>query len=461
MKHCGIDVEVKNKPELDPEFIPLFKFNEAFLKTAKAEFSVAIEKDDKQINVISTFIHGDEAHREADRYYVDRLVKTALWQIGGYKIHLKGDDNICSWLKAAYSKGGSRAFDADFYGMLYDQNFEVVQCEKLPDAYEIREPRGGHFDGCRIGADFGGSDYKVSALVDGEVIYSNETVWNPKLNDDPSYHYNGIISAFREAKEKLPRVDAVGISSAGLVGNNRVLYAQLYQMVPKDRFKAEVRDIWSRAVREVCGDVPFAVLNDGDITALAGSINLKKKNMLGIAMGTSVAGGYVDKNGYVSNWLSELAFIPLDASPKAAMDVWTEDIGVGVSYFCQEAVVKLAPAAGISLDEHSTPAKKLKVVQNLLADGHEGAAAVFRSIGVYLGHSAVLYNSLFDGASSILLLGRVMSGKGGDIILETANFVLKDEYPNVSVELLLPDEQTRRLGQSVVAASLPKITEQK
>ena len=457
MKHCGIEINLKNKPELDPEFIPLFKYNEAFLKTAKAEFSIAIEKDGKQIKVISTFIHGDETHRDADRYYIDRLVKTALWQIGGYKIYLSGDDDLCNWLKNAYSKDGSRAFDADFYGMLYDQEFEIVQCEKLPDEYEIREPQGGHFDGCRIGADFGGSDYKVSALIDGEVIYSNETVWNPKVNADPAYHYNGIISALREAKEKLPGVDAVGISSAGLVGNNRVLYAQLYQMIPKDRFRAEVRDIWSRAVNEICGDVPFAVLNDGDITALAGSINLKKKNMLGIAMGTSVAGGYVDKDGFVSNWLSELAFMPLDASPKAATDIWTGDIGVGVSYFCQEAVIKLAPAAGISLDDYDTPAKKLKAVQNLLAEDSDSAAAVFRSIGVYLGHSAVLYNSLFDGASSILLLGRVMSGKGGDIILETANFVLKDEYPELSIELLLPDEQTRRLGQSVVAASLPKI----
>ena len=459
MRHCGIDIEVKNKPELDPDFIPLFKFNEAFLRSAKSEFSFAIEKDGGQISVISTFVHGDEAHREADMYYIDRLIKFTLWQKGGFKIYLKGENELCKRLKAAYSADGSRAFDADFYGMLYDRDFEVVQCDKLPDEHETREPCGGFFDGCRIGADFGGSDYKVSALVDGDVIYSNETVWNPKINADPNYHYNGIVSALREAMEKLPRVDAVGISSAGLVGNNRVLYAQLYQMVPKDRFKAEVRDIWSRAVNEVCGDVPFAVLNDGDVTALAGSINLKKKNMLGIAMGTSVAGGYVDKDGYVSSWLSELAFMPLDASPKAAKDVWTGDIGVGVSYFCQDAVVKLAPAAGISLDEYDTPAKKLKAVQNLLAEGNDSAAAVFRSIGVYLGHSAALYNSLFDGASSILLLGRVMSGKGGDIILENANFVLKDEYPDLSIELLLPDEQFRRLGQSVVAASLPEITE--
>ncbi|MCL2248530.1 MAG: ROK family protein [Oscillospiraceae bacterium] len=458
MKHFGIDIELKNKPELDPGFIPLFKFNEAFLKTAKAEFSVAIEKDNNQVSVISTFIHGDDIHRDADRYYIDRLLKFTLWQKGGYKIYVKGDDDLCNWLIEAYSESGSRAFDAEFFGMLYDENFEVVKCDNLPEQNEFRAPVGGHFDGCRIGADFGGSDYKVSALIDGEVVYSNETVWNPKMNADPSYHYNGITSAFKEAKKQLPRVDAVGISSAGLVGNNRVLYAQLYQMVPTDRFKAEVRDIWSRAVKEVCGDVPFAVLNDGDITALAGSINMKKKNMLGIAMGTSVAGGFVDKDGYVSNWLSELAFMPLDASPNAQMDAWTKDIGVGVSYFCQEAVIKLAPAAGISLEEYDTPAKKLKAVQNLLADGHDGAAAVFRSIGAYLGHSAVLYNNLFDGASSILLLGRVMSGKGGDIVLETANAVLADEYPDVSVELLLPDEQTRRLGQSVVAGSLPQIT---
>ena len=457
MKHCGIEIEIKNKPELDPGYIPLQKFNETYLKTATVPFSFALERNDDQISVTSTFIRGGEENSDADNYYIDRMIKFALYQKGGFRVYVKGDDALFEMLKRAYSPGGSRFFDAEFFGRLYQNDFEVIKCDKLPASNEIRKPIGKNFDGCRIGADFGGSDYKVSALIDGETVYSNETVWNPKVNSDPDYHFNGYVSAFKEAVQQLPKVDAIGVSTAGLVGNNYVLAAQLYQMVPKELFDSKVRDIWFRAVKEVGADIPFEVLNDGDITALAGSITLNRVGLVGVAMGTSVAGGYMDKDGYLSNWISELAFTPVDASPNAARDPWSGDIGVGVHYFCQEAVIKLSGAAGIPLDEYDTPAKKLKAVQILLDEGHDGAAAIFRSIGCYLGHTAALYHALYEGMECILLLGRVMSGKGGNIILEVANKVLSDEYPEISVDLLLPDEHTRRLGQSVVAASLPVI----
>jgi len=293
-------------------------------------------------------------------------------------------------------------------------------------------------------------------VIDGEAVYSNETVWNPKINSDPDYHLKNITAALEEAAEHLPRVDAVGVSSAGLIGNNKVLYAQLYGQVPKELFNSRVKDIYARAISKIGKDIPFEVVNDGDVAALAGAISLNKKNILGLALGTSFIGGFVDSTGHLSNWLSELAFAPVDASPKAAKDVWTLDIGVGVQYFCQEAVIKLAPAAGIDLDGYETPAKKLKAAQNLLDDGHEGAAAIFRSIGSYLGHTAPYYYDIFK-ADSFLLLGRVVSGKGGEIIQETATKIIKEEYPGLKVEILLPDEKTRRLGQSVAAASLPEI----
>ncbi|MCL2163986.1 MAG: ROK family protein [Oscillospiraceae bacterium] len=455
MKHLGIEMDIKNKPELDPGFIPLGKFNEAFLKTATEPFAFAVERNDKQIYVKSTRVHGDEAHADADRYYLDRLLKFELWHKGGFKVYVKGNDKLFQAIKSTYSPGGSRYFDAVFMGELYQNDFEVVKCNELPEAFEIKRSIGGHFDGCRIGFDAGGSDYKVAAVIDGKAVYSNETVWNPKINSDPDYHYNGVLTAFKDAMQHLPRVDAIGISSAGLIGNNRVLYAQLFQKVPKDLFNAKGRDVYIRAVKEIGEGIPFEVVNDGDVAALAGAISLNKKNLLGLALGTSFIGGFVDKNGYLSNWISELAFAPIDASPTAAMDDWTRDIGVGVQYFCQEAVIKLAPAVDISLEGYDTPAKKLKAVQTLLDEGHEGAAAIFRSIGVYLGHTAPFYYGHY-GAEDILLLGRVVSGKGGDIILETAKTVLRDEYPDLPIELMLPDEHTRRMGQSVAAASLPE-----
>jgi len=460
MQHFGIDIDIKNKPELDPEFIPLYKFNEAFQKTAKEPFSFAIERNDRQIYVRSTYIHGDEAYAETDLYYLDRLIKFELWQKGGFRIFIKGNDALYQKLKQAYALGGSREFDAEFMGRIYQNDFEVLKCNELPEPCEIKKSIGGHFNGCRIGVDFGGSDYKVAAVIDGAAVYSNETVWNPKVNGDPDYHLINIYAAMKEAAEKLPRVDAIGVSSAGLIGNNRVLYAQLYAQIPKELFNTRVRDIYAQAVNKIGENIAFEVVNDGDVAALAGAISMGKKNILGLALGTSFIGGFVDNEGHLSNWISELAFTPVDASPTAAMDSWTKDIGVGVQYFCQEAVIKLAPAAGINLNDYDTPAQKLKAVQNLLqggyVEGQKEATAIFKTIGCYLGHTIPLYYDIYK-ADSILLLGRVVSAKGGDIIVETANKVLQEEYPYLSVEILLPDEKTRRMGQAVTAASLPEI----
>ena len=452
----GIEVDIKNKPELDRKFVPILRFNEAFLKTASRAVSIAIERGEKQVSQISTYVHDSSTHAEADAYYLERLVKFELWLRGGFKIYVKGPKSSYESLKKAFSPEGSRAFDAEFFGGLYQRDFEVVSCDELPEPFEIKKSVGGHFDGCRIGVDFGGSDYKVAAVIDGKVVYNNETVWNPKINSDPDYHFNGAVSAMKEAKDHLPHVDAIGISSAGLISGNRILAAQLFQMVPKELFDEKSRDTYIRAVKEIGDGIPFEVANDGDVAALAAAIGLQKNNVLGLAMGTSYIGGFIDKDGNLSNWISELAFAPMDASPNAAMDDWTKDIGVGVQYFCQEAVIKLSKAAGISLDGYETPAEKLKVAQNLLDESHAGATAIFRTIGCYLGHTVPFYFEKYK-ADSILLLGRVVSGKGGDIILETANQVLKEEYPDLVVELLLPDEKTRRMGQSVAAASLPKI----
>ncbi|MCL1854905.1 MAG: ROK family protein [Clostridia bacterium] len=456
MEHNGIQVDLINKPELDPGFIPLYRFNQSFLKTASMPFSFALERNEGQISVKSTRVHGDEARLAADWYHIERLVKTELWQKGGFKIYVKGAERLFQMLKQAYMPGGTRCYDAAFMGGMYQKNFQVVLCDELPAPIETAKSVGRHFDGCRIGFDAGGSDYKVSAVIDGTSVYSKETVWNPKINSDPDYHYHGIISAFRDAMTHLPRVDAIGISSAGIFANNRLLSAQLFQMVPKDLFDLKVRDIYIRAVKEIGKDIPFEVANDGDVTALAGSINLNRNNVLGIAMGTSVAGGFVNKAGNIANWINEIAFMPVDASPSAAKDDWTGDIGLAVQYFCQEAVIKLSHAAGISLAGCTTPAEKLEVVQTLLAEGHEAAAAIFRTIGCYLGHTAPLYHDIY-GADTILLLGRVMSGEGGNIIAETARTLLRDEYPEVHIDLILPDEKIRRVGQSVAAASLPEI----
>lgn len=456
MNQYGIQFEVKNKPSLDPEFMPILKFNRAFLETAKKPVSIALERSGGQVAVCDTFIHGTPEMRQADQYYIDRLVKSMLWMKGGFKVYVSGGEDIYSYLKKTFAPGGARSFDSDFMAGVYERPFEVVFCDKVPQEAGASQAVGRHLAGCRVGFDAGGSDRKLSAVIDGEPVYSEEVVWFPKITEDPDYHYDGIVSAFKSAAEKMPRVDAVGVSSAGIYIDNRTMVASLFLKVPKDKFNEKVKDIYIRAARDVFGpDIPLVVCNDGDVSALAGAMGLGENNVLGIAMGTSEAVGYVDTEGNICGWLNELAFAPVDGQPDAMEDEWSGDIGCGVKYFSQDGVIKLAPRAGIELTGAS-PAEKLKEVQALMAADDARAKAVYESIGVYLGHTLGLYAMFYD-IRHVQMMGRVMSGKGGDIIMETASRVMDEEYPDVAFRPEAPDEKTRRVGQSAAAASLPEL----
>ncbi len=455
MDRFGINVTLKHTPVLDPEFIPLMRFNQAFLEGAKKPVGIAVERADGQVAVRHTFVHGTPEMAEADLYYVERLIKTMLWMYGGYCVQIT-DQDLCDRLNKLYGVDGPQWFDVEFMHNVFEAPFMIICVDEVPEEKNCPKAMGGHLDGCRIGFDAGGSDRKVSAVIDGETVFSEEVVWFPKTNADPDYHYEGIVAALKSAAEHMPRVDAVGVSSAGIYINNRTMRASLFLQVPPDLYDAKVKDIYIRAIRDTFGGVPYAVVNDGDVSALAGAMSLEDNNVLGIAMGTSEAVGYVDEEGRITGWLNELAFVPVDANPDAMRDEWSGDIGCGVKYFSQDGVIKLAPRAGIELEESLSPAEKLKVVQKLMAQDDPRAAKVYESIGVYLGHTLAYYYELY-GCRHVLLLGRVMSGKGGDLILDTAKKVLADEYPEVKLVPELPDEKFRRVGQSMAAASLPEI----
>ncbi len=458
MNHLGIEMAVTHLPPLDPGFLPLGRFFEAFLKDAGEPFDIALERSNGQVAVCRTRVHGTPELLQADVYYVDRVIKTLLWMKGGFKVYLAGNEAVCAAMDAHYSAAGERAFDFDYMANVFERPFQVVRVDAVPEEKDSSQAIGRHLEGCRIGFDAGGSDRKVSAVIDGESVYSEEVVWFPKINSDPDYHYDGIVAALKSAAAHMPRVDAVGVSSAGVYIDNRTMNASLFLQVPKQAFDAKVKDIYIRAITDTFGDVPYAVINDGDVSALAGAMSLNDNNVLGIAMGTSEAVGYVNQEGNITGWLNELAFVPVDASPDAMRDEWSGDIGVGCKYFSQDAVIKLAPAAGIELDAALSPAEKLKVVQGLMEQDDPRAAKIYESIGVYLAHSLVFYHGLY-GFKHVLLLGRVMSGKGGDLLLDACRRVLAEEYPaaNAQIHIALPDEKFRRVGQSVAAASLPEL----
>ena len=458
MEYLGIQYEMKHIPELDPGFVPFGVWMDAYEKNATKPIAIAVERNDNQVSVRRTCIHGTPEMADADYRYVERYVKFLLWSIGGFKVSVCGCSELTKKLQAAYSPEGDRAFDYDFFQKLYERPLEIIglPLESCPASNEEPKPIGGHMDGCRIGFDAGGSDRKVSAVIDGECVYSEEVVWLPKVNPDPNYQYEGILDSFRTAASKMPRVDAIGVSSAGVFIGNAPMISSIFYCVPRERW-GEVKTVFDRAAAEI-GDVPILVANDGDVSALAGAMGMGVGSLMGLAMGTSEAVGYVDKDKNVLGWISELAFAPVDLSGDAMQDEWSTDFGVGCKYFSQDAVIKLAPRAGIELDPALTPAEKLKVVQKLMEADDERAQKVFTDIGVYLAYALQQYSKFYD-IRCLMLLGRVMSGKGGDTILATCQKVLAEQFPELAakVNVTLPDEKTRRVGQSVAAASLPAI----
>ena len=459
---------LKVKAPLDPGFMPMsivYRDFEAAVKSVGGQtLTIGLERNDALTSVYTVEIFKDGTGHDEENYeFVERIVKTLLWTRGGYKLIIAGSELIANKIKADYSKGGNRDFDRDFMSGVYESPFEVISAspENAPKTKESAAPVGRHLDGCRIGFDAGGSDRKVSAVVEGEATYSEEVVWFPKLQNDPQYHYEGIIDAMKTAASKMPRVDAIGVSTAGVVIGNRIMTSSLFLKVKNENpeaFEKVVKNIYTDIAKEL-GNVPIEVANDGDVTALAGAMDLDDTNVLGIAMGTSEAGGYVDGNGNITGWLNELAFVPVDFNKSAMLDEWSGDYGCGVKYFSQDAVIKLAPAAGIKLDESASPAEKLKVVQKLMAEGDERAEKIYESIGAYFGY-AVAYYSLFYDIKHVLLMGRVSSGEGGNILYKTAEKVLREEFPELAsnITIHLPDESSRRVGQSIAAASLPNIT---
>lgn len=447
-------------PEYDGEFCPmsvvLRDFERDVNNAPNKTLKICVERNDGYNYIYEMKIFADRAMNERNYGVAERIIKSILWVTGGYKIYLAGDDYIYGRIKEDYTEKGARAFDVDFMQTVYEKPFEVIKADGgFPKLNPCSVKIGGHLEGCRIGFDAGGSDRKVSAVIDGKVVYSEEVVWFPKTNSDYRYHYDGILTAMKTAASKMPRVDAIGVSSAGVYINNKIMVASLFLKVPKEDYKSHVQTMYLDVAKEI--GAPIEVANDGDVTALAGAIDLNDDSVLGIAMGTSEAGGYINDKGLLNGWLSELAFVPVDFNKNAMVDEWSGDYGCGVKYFSQDSVIKLAENGGYKFKEGSSPAEKLKEIQALMEKDDELAKGVYRDIGIYLGY-AIPYYARFYKIKHLLLLGRVTSGVGGAIIVDAAKEVLKAEFPEyANVDITMPDESNKRVGQSIAAASLPEI----
>jgi predicted NBD/HSP70 family sugar kinase len=459
-----LPVRPRFRPVLDPEFIPASLWTRAYRaltaqNSHRENLAIALERSDGSVSVFRTSILPHEGLYVAlNERYTERLLKLLLWQKGGYRVTIAGAAAIADYLRGVYSHGGARAFDYEFMGeRVYGRPFTIdhTAFDKAPAESDSAAPLGRHLDGCRIGFDLGASDRKCAAVMKGEVVFSDETPWNPSVDRDPQYHFDGIQDSLKRAAAKLPRVDAIGGSSAGVYVNKQVRVASLFRAVPHDLFDSCVRRMFFE-LQAAWGGIPFEVVNDGEVTALAGSMALNDSAVLGIAMGSSLAAGYVTPQGNITAWLNELAFAPLDYRNDAASDEWSGDCGVGAQYLSQQAVGRLLAPAGIELPKDLPLPLKLVEVQKLAASGDERALKIYETIGVFFGYAIAHYAEFYD-IRNLLVLGRVLTGAGGDLILSIARKVLIREFPELAekIHFHIPGEKEKRHGQAVAAASLP------
>lgn len=451
-------------PFLDPQFRPaalvVRAFREQVHQSGQAQtVRLALEQTDGSVHHFTTEIFSDAANQhEANHQHLERITKFLLWSRGGWRIYFDGPANLAARLAAHYRDDATGKFDSQIVGeRMYDHPIEVVCTRDIPVARSWTNALGRNLKGCRIGFDLGGSDRKAAAVIDGKVVFSEETEWNPYFQTDPQYHFDGIMDSLKKAAAHLPRVDAIGGSAAGVYVNNRVKVASLFRGVPADVFQRRVKDMFLDIQKE--WSVPLEVVNDGEVTALAASMSLGVNSVLGISLGTSTAGGWVNAEGNITTWLNELAFVPVDYHPEAPRDEWSGDYGCGVQYFSQQCVGRLLAPAGIEAPAEMPFPEKLKLVQSLMKQGDERARKIYQTVGVYLGYGIAHFASFYD-LRHVLILGRVTSGAGGDMILEGAKEVLKVEFPELAAQIAfhIPDEKDKRHGQAIAAASLPDIS---
>jgi predicted NBD/HSP70 family sugar kinase len=445
---------------LDPGFRPAVLWNRHYVASAKAAgdtvpLVLGLERENGIISRYETIIR---SATDADTLrHVERTVKFLLWSRGGWKLYFGGPEALGRQIAGIYSARGARKFDCKMMRLAYGRKFQVVltPAANVPAGREMPVAVGGHLRGCRIGFDLGASHYKVAAVVDGEVSFTETQPWDPQNQADPAYYYHHLSAALHRAATHLPRVDAIGGSSAGIIVDNEIRVASLLRAVPKKDF-AQAAGIFQHIQRD--WNVPVVVMNDGDVTALAGALSLGSKGMLGIALGSSEAAGFMDSRGRILGWLNELAFAPLDYNPAAAADEWSGDVGVGVSYLSQQAINKLLPAAGILLPRKMDLAERSRKVHALLLQGDARARKIYETLGVYLGYATAHYAAYYD-FRHLLVLGGVMTGPAGDLIMAKAREVLAGAFPEAArkIALHVSDEKSRRIGQAVAAASLPEI----
>ena len=413
---------------------------------------------------------------DLNRQIVEHHVQYLVWARGAWRVLLAGNEDVCRPVAAMWEQSGCRPKDREIMADSYltqGQNFEIklVSADQISATPESGTQVGAHMDGVRLGLDIGASDVKVAVMINGKVVFKKAFKWNlqdekwlPENQNDVDAIYQCLAEkvriALRFIKDHHPEVkeaDALGVSSAGIIVNNLVKVASWLKKVPKDK----KGDIFLRLAQEF--NLPVEVRNDGDVTALTGAREHQTPWVMGVALGSSVAGGYTahfpgggPQDAQIMGWLNELAFLPMDYNPDGLRDGWTKNMGTAAPYLTQQAMPSLLARAGISVPEGAILYDQLKLAHKLANNGDKRALGVFRTIGTRLGYFAA-QNHDFYAYDLLLVLGRVVAGRGGDEIIRCATEVCRGgEFPDMEkVRITTPTaSDDRELAQAITACTL-------
>jgi len=479
-------VSPKVKAPLDPGFAPVVLAKREYRNAAKdcadtLHFALPRACGCAR-GELKVFPEDDERY-QATVILAGIMIQESIWRCGASSLQLAGPASLCQTLKTAYSKGGTYEFEADVMPKANgtpDKVFEVTVVAgpaDLPAEKDTPQVCGKSAGGNRLAFDLGKSDIKTVAIKDGEVLDSAETEWDV-TNADPQYHFDAIVAAMKktianaEAKG-FGKIEAVGGSATGTVSaNNEATWCDIFPNVPQDVYKEKVVDIFKRIAKEVAGDVPLKVINDGEVTALAAFQRINKGNVMGISMGSSEGGGYANVDGNLMGWINELCYIKLDMNPEAPDDPWTKGAHRGLShmYLGQRGATKNAykicevpdnykyPHPDMCTIKHEDHAQCLKLIQKAMVDTPEKATDLYRTCGVYLGYGLAQYCEQHYKIDHVMILGRVSKGAGGDIMLKVAAEVLETEFPELpKITFHTADDHFKAVGQCIAAAALPTI----
>ena len=453
---------MQHRPILDPNYLPMIEFERQYQAAAQEaglmmNCVLSLVKNPRQVARQEFQISLAPLLQERTMLYLNRFVKSMLWLYGGYRFYSNLPLELTRKLQALFSGQGQQKFDAEFIVEgIFERKLEFCHCalKDMPAPCSEAASVGGKSGGRRLGFDVGGSDKKIAAIAQNNVVFADSIIWDPYPQTDLAWHRREMRELLELGASKLAGgIEAVGGSAPGIIMDDEVKVSSLFRGLNDESQRAESRAMFREMVWQVFGNIPFRLANDGDVTALAGAMILNKNKLLGIAMGTSQAAGYANERGAINSWFSELAFVPVDMGPQRAQDEWSKDWGVGAEYFSQQAVIRLAPKAGIELPPALPKPEKLALVQEKLKEGHAGAADIYRTIGVYLGYALPWYHR-FYGMENVLLLGRVLKGEGGKSIIAAAEKVLEDDFPQLNLQLFTLGDERILHGQAMAAAAL-------